>query len=58
MPSRTAQYDTQHWLPTDSGTVFMERCSNPSALPDCEPTPDLETCVAGFGEGNQVCPPD
>lgn len=49
-------YRTQHWLATDSGKVFMERCSEPTVLPDCDAGTEMGTCIVCFGEGNQVCP--
>ncbi len=51
------QYDTQHWILTDTGKVFMERC-DPYAIADCEPSPETGTCVSCSGKGNQVCPAD
>lgn len=47
-------YSPRHWI--GPGTIFMERCSEPEALPDCEPSPAVGTCLSCFGEGNQVCP--
>jgi hypothetical protein len=47
-------YSPRHWI--GPGTIFMERCSEPEALPDCEPSPAVGTCLSCFGEGDQVCP--